>query len=790
MNTVAPIVRDIVLVGGGHSHALLIRRWGMEPLPGVRLTLVSRDVLTPYSGMLPGLVAGHYTADDVHVDLTRLCVWAGVRFIRAEMTGLDPARRVIVLGDGRPPLAWDLLSLDTGSTPDLDVPGAREHVTPVKPVSDFHARWQAIRARVETADRSGSGSGSGSGEGERVRLGVVGSGAGGFELIAAMRHALPAARADCHWFLRRRLPMSGRPARLGRQVLAAARLLGVEVHTNFDVARVTAAGVTAVDGRAVPLDETLWCTGATGPDWPRAAGLATDTRGFVATDRHLRSVSHPRVFATGDIGTQQNTPSAKAGVFAVRQAPVLFENLRRTVLGQALASYRPQRDFLSLLATGGRSAIACRGPLVVEGDWVWRWKDRIDGAFMARFRTLPPMPLRSIPPLVPAALLTTDLGDRQGDSTGVSRDPGGDPGGSSDSDLLSDDGSGLDRGLDGGLDGGMRCRGCGAKVGAALLDDVLGALPIAPRDDVLSGVAEGADAAVLDPGDRVLVQSVDQLDAIVDDPWIFGRIAALHALSDVVTEPVRVHSAQVLVTVPHAHARVTRRELSTLMGSIVRTLDEEGASLVGGHTAEGNALTVGLVVNGLRDRAPAPNRRDPQVGDRLVLTQPLGVGTLFAGLARTRARGVDVDAALAHMGRSNTQAAAELRAHGSPAMTDITGFGLLGHLVRLLSPAGLSADIDVSTVPLLDGAFALADEGVRSSLWAASSRVLDEFDAIDDVSLALRSLLCDPQTGGGLLGIVPADRANACLDALHGAGYADSAIVGTLGASERHRLLK
>lgn len=736
----APIVRDVVLVGGGHSHALLIRRWAMEPLAGVRLTLVSRAVPTPYSGMLPGLVAGHYDVDDVHIDLLRLCAWAGVRFVRAEMTALDPERREIALDGGRrPPLAWDLLSLDTGSTPDLSVPGAAEHATPVKPVASFHARWLEIRSRVEA------------GEG-RVSLGVVGSGAGGFELIAAMRHALPDAGADCHWFLRGERPLSDRPERLGRRALAAARRLGIEIHAGFDVARVTANGVEAADGRRVALDETLWCTGATGPEWPAKAGLATDERGFVATDRYLRSLSHPAVFATGDIGTQVATPSAKAGVFAVRQAPVLFENLRATLLGRPLSVYRPQRDFLSLMATGGRSAIASRGPFVLEGPAIWRWKDHIDGAFMRRFRELPPMPARTLPPAVPDALL-------------------GPP----------DDAGGIAR--------GMRCRGCGAKVGATLLDEVLGALDVERRADVPLGVAEAGDAAVIDPAGHLVVQSVDQLDAIVDDPWTFGRIVALHALSDVVTEPARPHSAQVLATLPQAHERITRRELEQLMRAIVAALAEEGATLVGGHTAEGDALAVGLVVNALREGRPTDDADPPATGDALVLTEPLGIGTLFAGLARTLARGSDVEAALAVMTRGNRVAADVLRAHGARAMTDVTGFGLLGHLVRLPLPGGVFATVEVSAVPYLDGAFGLAERGVRSSLWDVSSRVLDAFDGAGDVPLAHRRLLCDPQTGGGLLGVVPPARARDAVEALAAAGYANAAVVGRLASGTRHALI-
>lgn len=732
----APIVRDVMLVGGGHSHALLIRRWAMKPLAGVRLTLVSRDVMTPYSGMLPGLVAGHYDVDEVHIDLLRLCHWASVRFIRAEVTGVDAERRCITLRD-RPEISWDVLSLDTGSTPDFGVPGAAEYSTPVKPVSAFHARWTSIESRLR-ADPTSS-----------LSVGVVGSGAGGFELVMALRHALPRERVRCHWFLRQASPLAERPPRLGARAHALAEGAEVTVHRSFDVAAVDAHGVNSRAGKTVRLDETLWCTGGQGPDWTTQSGLATDSRGFVATDAHLRSVSHPSIFATGDIGTQQDTPSAKAGVFAVRQAPVLFRNIRATLLGRPLQVFRPQKHFLSLMATGDRSAIASRGRLQVEGRAIWQLKDHIDRRFMRRFEDLPPMPFEGVPAVVDRALLDPEAR--------VEAEPA------------------------------MRCRGCGAKVGATLLDDILEEIAPSRRDDVLAGVAEASDAAIISLPATRLVQSVDQISAIVDDPWLFGRIAAFHALSDVHVSAARAHSAQLLLTLPHAHERIVRRELATLMRGIVSALDEDDCALIGGHTAEGDELTVGLVVNALDGEAASSVKvgaLDP--GDALILTEPLGIGTLFAALASAEARGVDIDDALQIMARSNRSAASACRAHGATCMTDVTGFGLSGHLDRLLRGHPRSACLDVAAIPLLGGSLALAEAGVHSSLWPSSGGILERYAGSEALPLHWQRLLSDPQTGGGLLAVVPAPRADACVAALVTAGCPRAAVIGTINADERH----
>ena len=761
----APVQREVALVGGGHAHALLIRAWGMDPLPGARLTLVSENVLTPYSGMLPGLVAGHYTSEEIHVDLRKLCAWAGVRFVEARMTGLDLDARTLEFEGERPPMGFDLLSLDTGSTPDLSVPGAREHSVPVKPVHGFAARWHALSARLERGDVPDA----------PLDVAVVGSGAGGFEIAMAMRHALPREGCRLHWVLRGTRPLGGRPERVGSMALDEARAAGVVVHERFDVERVDEGpALVAADGRTLALDELVWCTGATGPEWPGRAGFATDGRGFVSIDATLASVSHPFVFAVGDIATLVDDPTPKAGVFAVRQATVLGRNLRHALLGERLESWRPQRDFLTLMATGPKRAIASRGPVAVRGEWVWRWKDRIDRRFMDRLDDLPPMPARTLPAIVPDALLDADAPT------------------------------------------GPRCRGCGAKVGGDLLADVLAEVAAGERGrtsgaaasadgGVLVGLADARDAAVLDPGDALLVQSVDQVSDLVDDPWLFGRIAALHALGDVLTLDARPHSAQLSVTLPPAAARVQRRELERLMAGVMSALGEHGVALVGGHTAEGPELALGLVVNALAARDAVGGADDAlasaRVGDALVLTAPLGVGALFAGLMRGLARGPDVSGALALMARGQGESADVLRAHGARAMTDVTGFGLIGHLERLLAPGTLRAALDPDAVPLLPGALGVARAGVRSSAWPNNRRALERFDGAEALDEAAASLLADPQTAGGLLAVVPADRAEAAVAALRALdggpdGEADGgpnrgegiAIVGALVDAASHRI--
>lgn len=736
-----PIVRDIVLLGGGHTHALVVRRWGMQPLPGVRLTLVSQDVITPYSGMLPGYLAGHYSHEDIHLDLARLCQWAGIRFVRATVTGLDPSRQQVML-DGRPALEYDVLAVDTGSTPDTaSVPGASSFTIPVKPVYRFDHHWQRFLTGLE--ERSASS--------EVPVIGVVGSGVGGFELLLAMQFRLQQRRlpADCHWFVRGDQPLSGHPPKVRSMALAECRRAGIEVHTGFDVAEVSADRLRAVDGREQATDRLFWCTAASGPDWPARAGLETDGRGFIATDQYLQSRSHPGIFATGDVGTQIDTPSPKAGVFAVRQAPVLFENLRRAVLQQPLKPYFPQKNILNLMALGPRRAVASRAGWSARGRWVWRWKDYIDQRFMQKFRSLPARQMRPADwSSMPAAL-------RQ---------------------LLPDHGR---------ESPAMRCAGCAAKVPASLLANELEVLRSSVGNQsaygVLSGLQQADDAAVLSleafqsasgtASTARLVQSVDQFRTLVDDPWLLGRIATWHALGDLYAMGATAHSVQCLVGLPYAGEVVLGRELRQLMQGVVEVLQTADCQLIGGHSSEQSDLGLGLVANGfMTDRAV-----QPEAGDQLLLTKPIGTALVLAAHMRGQATGQQWQACIDQMLIGNRVGSEIACDYNAGLMTDVTGFGLLGHLARMIGSIGLSAEIRLESIPLLPGVGSLAENGIESTLTASNRLHVAELLGSDSLSTQDRRvwerLLNDPQTNGGLLFSVAELQAEDCLETLRRSGY-------------------
>ena len=724
-----PIVKDLVLLGGGHSHVVVLRRFGMRPLPGVRLTLINRTVETPYSGMLPGLIAGHYTREQTHIDLHPLARFAGARFYHDEVVGLDLARREVHCR-GRPPVAFDLLSIDIGSTPAMnDIPGAREHTVPVKPIDGFLVRWEALCERLLAQP------------GDNLRIGVVGGGAGGVELLLAVQHRLQQllreagqdpARLEYHLVSASQNLPSGHPPAVQAIFQRVLHERGVHLHRNRRVLRLDPGQLHCDDGSILALDEILWVTQAGAAPWLAAAGLAVDEGGFVRVDPSLRSHSHPWVFAAGDAARLDHAPRPKAGVFAVRAGKPLAENLRRALLGRALRPYHPQRHWLSLISTGDCYAVASRGRWALAGGWLWPCKDWIDRRFMARFQQLPAMPEAHLPTLP---------GDLQREA---------------------------ERSI--GPNTVMRCGGCGAKVGSAVLERVLGRLEPLSHETVLVGA--GDDAAVTRvPAGQLLVQSVDFFRALIDDPYTMGRIAANHALNDLYAMGAGPWTALALVTLPQAPPTKLEHTLEELLRGALTVLNPAGAALVGGHTGEGAELSVGFTVNGLVAPEQLLGKTGLRPGDALILTKPLGTGSLFAAAMRAQARGRWIDAALALMTQSQAAAADILRDHGARACTDITGFGLIGHLSELTRASEVAVQLDPQAVPLLDGALETTRAGHHSTLLSANRESFQQALVgvpLDDPRL---SLLFDPQTAGGLLAGIPATRADNCVAALRAAGY-------------------
>ena len=715
-----PPLRDLVLIGGGHAHALVLRMWAMDPLPGARLTLVNPDPIAPYTGMLPGLIAGHYPREALMIDLVRLARFADARLVLDRVTGIDREARRLRFA-GHPDLAYDLASIDVGITSDLPgLPGADAHAVPAKPLGRYAQRWERFVARGLP----------------RPAVVILGAGLAGVELALASAHRLRSAGLDPEVTLVEAavefLPaLSPRAAQRLRRELTRS---GVALRLGARVAKVLADGVALADGATLRSDFTVLATGARPLDWLAGLGLETQA-GFLVTDDRLQT-SDPLIFAAGDCATVRGLARPKAGVFAVRAAPVLAANLRASLSGRPLRRFKPQRDYLKLVSLGDRRAMADKWRLTLAGPALWRLKDRIDTRFMQRFQKYPAMA-----PALP-----------RGESA---------------------------QGLVELLRQRPLCGGCGAKLGPGVLAEALGRLPAPSRPEVLSG--PGDDAAVLRRAGGVQVLTTDHLRAFCHDPRLVARIAALHALGDVWAMGARPEVALAQVILPRLGPDLQARMLAEVMDAATSVFRAEGADIVGGHSSEGAELTVGFTVTGTASRPIGKAGARP--GDRLVLTKPLGSGTILAAeMAMAEVPGLllgEVWAGCIEQMLRGQGSAAAILAPEARAMTDVTGFGLAGHLLEMLEASGVAAELRLAEVPLMPGALALAKAGQGSSLLPANLAAQSWRMSGPPDPRAL--LLADPQTAGGLLAAVPEARAEALVAALRAAGH-DAASVGRITA--------
>ncbi|BFM39791.1 FAD-dependent oxidoreductase [Synechocystis sp. LKSZ1] len=383
----------IVLVGGGHSHALVLHYWSQRPLPGVELVLISNVHQAPYSGMVPGYLAGLYRHGEIHIDLPSLAEGAQARFVLDTAIAVDPDnQRLHTPNQGW--LDFDLLSLDLGSTPYLGPLAGAEWVLPAKPVPQFLEAWQDFLVKTRSPLV------------KTVTLAIVGGGAGGVELALNLQarlrylfdqrpisprlqihllhqgeHLLPGHSRQARRWVSQMLRQRGIQVSLGKTVKAVEK----DFSQGFPMAPLTTYAVIDQTGHQIAANLVLWVTQASAPDWLRPSGLTLDDRGFIQVGPTLQSLSHSFIFASGDIASLTPHPCPKAGVFAVRQGRPLFENLRRYCLHQPLKPYIPQKRYLSLLGTGQQTALASWGPWAWHSALAWRWKDWLDRRFMAKF---------------------------------------------------------------------------------------------------------------------------------------------------------------------------------------------------------------------------------------------------------------------------------------------------------------------------------------------------------------------------------------------------------------------
>ncbi len=755
----------------------------MDPPADTRLLIVLDRPVAAYSGMVPGFVAGDYDLHELEIDVVPLARRAGAGVILAAAESIDPIRKEIAI-EGRPPIRYDLASLDVGSTVrGLELPGVTKHTLATRPIGRF---VRAIETRLEEF----------SGLGRSPRILVVGGGAAGTELAFTIDARLRASGLEPSMAVLTsdNELMAGTSRRTRRAIERETRSRGIETIFSKLVLRADPSGVVVrpanpdaseLDPQSeshLPADLVVWATGAAPISFPvdrakrpdskageeAAHPLSCDPSGFLEIRDTLQTLDFDDLFACGDCARLVNHRWVpRAGVYAVRQGPVLEHNLRARLSGRSLKRYRPQRDFLSLLYLGQGRALASKWGMAAAGPLIFRLKDWIDRRFMVLFQVLDESGL-------PNPALAT-LGAM---SSGHAEDDGGEE---------------------------MSCGGCAAKLGAQPLTAALGRLPAARTDEtVLLGLDSRDDvAATRDESGKTTLHNIDVIRSFCDDPWLIGRVAASNALSDLFAKGGRPRYAQAVIGLPETEADDSddsQEVLFQALSGIRATLDEQGVSLLGGHTTIGEELTVGLSVVG---DGPATGlllrQAGARSGDDLVFAGRLGTGVVLAADHMGLAAGVWVAACHDSMQETNEVAGRLAVEFGAHASTDITGFGFAGHLMTLLSGTDLVARIETALVPFLPGARQLWAAGHRSTAHPANRGAFLRYVGRDDSSRLDESdeaWLFDPQTSGGLLLAVAPEITRALIDAFAAEGCSPMTKIGSLvaddpgpsGESSRHRI--
>ncbi|TAN70730.1 MAG: selenide, water dikinase SelD [Methylobacter sp.] len=743
-NSSIPIVSDLVLLGGGHANIQVLKMLAMNPIGGLRITLISDQTHSPYSGMIPGYLAGYYSYEDCHFDLRRICEELGQRFIKAKIIGIDTQRKKIRL-ENRAEVSYDCASINVGIEPqsleNVSVEAALKLI-PLKPISRFIAHWDRLVADLEAYKG-----------GDSLQIAVVGAGASGVEIAIILKMLIDRNQwnAEVSLVHRHEFLVSAKDRSAQRWLSKTLEELGIKVFKSTQALKEQENGLVLKDEQGLiqtkDFYRVLTATQAAAPQWFKDSDLPVSPDGFVKVNKNLLVENEHDLFAAGDCIHFSPSPLKKAGVYAVRQGRVLEHNIRVFFTGKsALNNFHPKKNVLSLITIGERKALVHQDSAsMLRWMWpslLWTVKDGIDRRFMKRFqaKTFSAKP-RHFDKTMPVP--KTTLVPEEWESN--------------------------------------TCGGCGSKLAASTLTLSLNKLDIPKDESVLLGVKDGEDCALTQFSEHVLcLQSIDQFRAFISDPYLLGQIATQHALSDIYAMGGVAKTAQVGLTLGAANRKIQQEDIFQLMSGVLDILAKSAVSLVGGHTGEGAELAISLAVQGEVVPDQVLRKQLTKPGNRLILTKPIGAGAIFAANMLAQANGKLVDRALSSMLESNKTAMEIIKGFDISGCTDITGFGLLGHAFEMLgknSDNELGIKIDYQAIPVFDGVGELFAKGYYASIAEENYQSLSAVLSAD-VNNQQFPALFDPQTSGGLLFSVPSDRAEACLKALHQNGVTTACVIG------------
>ena len=693
-----PITNDLVLIGGGHSHLSVLMKLSKRPINGNRITLITNEIDTPYSGMIPGYIEGIYSWRDSHIDLYRLCLKLNVRFIHAEVERVSAYEKEIYFKD-RPKIKFDVLSINTGiQSNNREIKGAAKYCLPVKPISKLTNNFLNKITNFKS-------------------IAFIGGGAGSVELALAIKKRFLNINQDIKITIitGKRGLLSTFPQKTKLTSLKTLEKFKIDIIEYKRVLEVKPKQIILSDKSMLKIDKAILSTNSMTPKWLAKSDILLTKDNYILVNKSFQT-NYKYVFASGDVIDFNNQNLKKAGVFAVRSGKPLAINIKQFILGKKLVEYKFNKNYLALIGTSKRSAIATKYNLTFNSRFFFYLKKYIDQNFIKKFSdfkirkkfTLEALKTDVLNIFVKHKEKITDKNDI------------------------------------------MQCKGCAAKVPLNALKQAL------PKD-----IVSTSEDAVSVPGHPELYQTVDMISSIITDPFLLGKIAANHSISDMVSVNSKITSAMMILQLPLSKTEINSRDLEqVLLGAneIFKTID---CPLIGGHTMIGKDKDpiIGFSILGQKQKKIKimKNRRKIKTKDLLILTEKIGSGLIFAGINNYLIDShfqIDV---IKQMIKGNLNFGKISNQLNILSMTDITGFGLANHLLNLIkrdnSKTGLT--IYPNKIPLFEGVNECLNKDIKSSLFKSNYDIAQKDIIYKRDKSKLDNILYDPQTVGGIAFIIP-----------------------------------
>lgn len=693
-----PITNDLVLIGGGHSHLSVLMKLSKKPINGNRITLITNEIDTPYSGMIPGYIEGIYSWRDSHIDLYRLCLKLNVRFIHAEVERVSAYEKEIYFKD-RPKIKFDVLSINTGiQSNNREIKGAAKYCLPVKPISKLTNNFLNKITNFKS-------------------IAFIGGGAGSVELALAIKKRFLNINQDIKITIitGKRGLLSTFPQKTKLTSLKTLEKFKIDIIEYKRVLEVKPKQIILSDKSLLKIDKAILSTNSMTPKWLAKSDILLTKDNYILVNKSFQT-NYKYVFASGDVIDFNNQNLKKAGVFAVRSGKPLAINIRKFILGKKLVEYKFNKNYLALIGTSKRSAIATKYNLTFNSRFFFYLKKYIDQNFIKKFSdfrirkkfTLDALKTDVLNIFVKHKEKITDENDI------------------------------------------MQCKGCAAKVPLNALKQAL------PKD-----IVSTSEDAVSVPGHPELYQTVDMISSIITDPFLLGKIAANHSISDMVSVNSKITSAMMILQLPLSKTEINSRDLEqVLLGAneIFKTID---CPLIGGHTMIGKDKDpiIGFSILGQKQKKIkiVKNRRKIKTKDLLILTEKIGSGLIFAGINNYLIDSYFQIDVIKQMIKGNLNFGKISNQLNILSMTDITGFGLANHLLNLIkrdnSKTGLT--IYPNKIPLFEGVNECLNKDIKSSLFKSNYDIAQKDIIYKRDKSKLDNILYDPQTVGGIAFIIP-----------------------------------